>query len=56
MGTAAFIHAAGDIRIGPFSPEQAGSDSVMVRVASVGVCGSDLHSVSYTHLTLPTKA
>ena len=43
MGTAAFIHAAGDIRIGPFTPEHAGSTSVMVRVASVGVCGSDLH-------------
>ena len=38
-----------------------GPCDVVVRMASVGICGTDLHQVkgewpvSYTHLTLPTK-
>ncbi len=43
MATAAFIHGAGDIRVGAFEPARASGNSVMVRVASVGICGSDLH-------------
>ena len=32
----------------------AGNGQVLVKIDSVGICGSD--TVSYTHLTLPTKA
>jgi len=43
MLTAAFIHGARDIRIGPHASESRGTDSVEVAVAAVGICGSDLH-------------
>jgi len=43
MNTAAFIHGVRDIRIEPFTPDPVGTDSVTVDVASVGICGSDLH-------------
>ena len=43
MNTAAFIHGARDIRIGQFDPPAVADAAVLVEVASVGVCGSDLH-------------
>lgn len=43
MGTAAFIHGAGDIRVGNYDPPMPGEGYTTVQVASVGVCGSDLH-------------
>jgi len=43
MNTAAFIHGVKDIRVEPFYPLTAGNDEVTVDVASVGICGSDLH-------------
>ncbi len=43
MNTAAFIHGARDIRIAQFDPPTGSDGTVMVEVASVGVCGSDLH-------------
>lgn len=43
MGTAAYIHGAGDIRIGNYDPDPAEPGWSLVNIASVGVCGSDLH-------------
>jgi len=43
MGTAAYIHGVRDVRIGDFEPTAGAPASTMVEVASVGICGSDLH-------------
>ena len=43
MATAAFIHGARDLRIGELDPPRGGPDTATVEVASVGICGSDLH-------------
>lgn len=43
MGTAAFIHGVRDVRIGEHETSSAGNDSILVEVAAVGICGSDLH-------------
>ena len=43
MNTAAFIHGVRDLRVEPFNPPTASNDEVIVDVAAVGVCGSDLH-------------
>ncbi len=43
MNTAAFIHGIRDVRIDNFEPSPAGNLSTLVNVASVGICGSDLH-------------
>jgi L-iditol 2-dehydrogenase len=43
MGTAAYIHGAGDIRIGNYDAQPAKPGWSLVDIASVGVCGSDLH-------------
>lgn len=40
---ALFIHGAGDIRVREFEPPEPDTNATMVRVAAVGVCGSDLH-------------
>ncbi len=40
---ALFIHGAGDIQISDFIPDSPTDTEVMVNVAAVGVCGSDLH-------------
>lgn len=40
---AVFIHGAGDIRLGSVRVTEVGDDEVLVNVASVGICGSDLH-------------
>ena len=43
MNTAAYIHGVRDIRVEPFTPNKPNRGEVTVDVASVGVCGSDLH-------------
>lgn len=43
MNTAAFIHGARDIRLGPIERPCGNDSTVVVDVQSVGICGSDLH-------------
>ena len=43
MNTAAFIHGAGDIRVESYNPESAADGYITLDVASVGICGSDIH-------------
>ncbi len=43
MNRAAFIHGVRDIRIEPFDPPVGSPDTARLDVASVGICGSDLH-------------
>lgn len=43
MSVAARIHGAGDLRVEPYEPALAKEGEVMVDVAAVGICGSDLH-------------
>ena len=43
MSKAVFIHGAHDVRVGPYTPPPPRNDSVMLKVAAVGLCGSDLH-------------
>ena len=40
---ALFIHGAGDIQVRDFEPLEPTTEETMVKVAAVGVCGSDLH-------------
>lgn len=40
---AAVFHGAGDIRVGDLARPQAGPGEVLVKVASCGICGSDMH-------------
>jgi L-iditol 2-dehydrogenase len=43
VASALFIHGAYDARIGGLSPEHGPGRDVMIDVAAVGLCGSDLH-------------
>ena len=43
MSRALFIHGANDARIAPFNLREGREGEVLMEVASVGVCGSDLH-------------
>ena len=43
MATAAFIHGVRDLRVGELEPARGAAGTVEVEVASVGICGSDLH-------------
>jgi L-iditol 2-dehydrogenase len=43
MSQALFIHGARDARVAPFNLREGREDEVLLDVASVGVCGSDLH-------------
>ncbi len=43
MSRALFIHGARDVRVAPFNLRERREDEVLIEVASVGVCGSDLH-------------
>ena len=43
MSRALFIHGPGDARVAPFNLREGRPDEVLIEVASVGVCGSDLH-------------
>ena len=40
---AARLHAVGDLRVGEEAAPEAGAGMSLVRVAAVGICGSDLH-------------
>jgi len=40
---AAFLHGAGDLRLGEQAQPEPGPDEVLVRVRGVGLCGSDMH-------------
>ncbi|MBX6321752.1 MAG: alcohol dehydrogenase catalytic domain-containing protein [Rhodospirillaceae bacterium] len=40
---ATFIHGPRDLRVGDKAPPAPAGDDVLVRVAGVGICGSDLH-------------
>ena len=43
MNTAAYIHAARDVRVGDFPAPASDTGSALVKIAAVGICGSDLH-------------
>lgn len=43
MSRALFIRGARDVRVAPFNLRERREDEVLIDVASVGVCGSDLH-------------
>lgn len=43
MNTAAYIYGVRDVRIEAFTPPKNPDDRVPLQVASVGICGSDLH-------------
>jgi len=43
MNTAVYIHAARDVRIGEIVPPKETEGRALVEIASVGICGSDLH-------------
>ena len=43
MSRALFIHGARDIRVSPFNLREGREGEVLIDVASVGLCGSDLH-------------
>ncbi len=43
MASALFIHGAHDARIGPHAPQRGLGGDVLIDVAAVGLCGSDLH-------------
>jgi L-iditol 2-dehydrogenase len=43
MSRALFIHGTRDVRVAPFDLREGREDEVLLDVASVGVCGSDLH-------------
>ena len=40
---AAMLHAPGDLRLEEVALPQAGPDDVLVRIATNGLCGSDIH-------------
>jgi len=43
MSRALFIHGARDVRVSPLNLREGREDEVLLDVAAVGVCGSDLH-------------
>lgn len=43
MNHALLLHGARDARVAPFSLRDSRGDEVLIKVAAVGVCGSDLH-------------
>jgi len=43
MSRALFLHAAGDARIAPYNLREGRADEILLDVAAVGLCGSDLH-------------
>ncbi len=43
MSRALFIHGTRDVRVAPFNLREGREGEVLLEVASVGVCGSDLH-------------
>lgn len=51
---AAFLHGAGDIRLGELPDPQPGPGDALVRVRAVGICGTDIHYYRDGHVG-PTK-
>lgn len=43
MSQALFIHGRNDARVAPFNLREGAADQVLLDVAAVGLCGSDLH-------------
>lgn len=43
MSTALFLHGPNDARVAPFNLREGRTGEVLLRVAAVGLCGSDLH-------------
>lgn len=43
MGKALFLHGAHDARVAPFNLREGQPGEVLLEVAAVGLCGSDLH-------------
>jgi L-iditol 2-dehydrogenase len=43
VSKALYIHGPRDARIAPFNPREGRSDQLLLNVAAVGLCGSDLH-------------
>jgi L-iditol 2-dehydrogenase len=43
MGRAVFLHGPRDARVSPFNLREGRADEVLMEVAAVGLCGSDLH-------------
>jgi len=43
MSRAFFIRGAGDVKVAPFNLRERGPGEVLLEVAAVGICGSDLH-------------
>ena len=44
-----FAPEAGSVEVRPFAKPKIGADDVLVEVAAVGVCGSDLHQWTASH-------
>lgn len=45
--TAAVLHGAGDLRVGPHPTPRPGPHQVLIAVAKVGICGSDVHYLTH---------
>src|SRR3954447_5022311 len=43
MSRALFLHAARDARVSPYNLREGWPAETLLRVAAVGICGSDLH-------------
>lgn len=43
MNQALFLHGPHDARVAPFNLREGGPDDVLLKIAAVGLCGSDLH-------------
>jgi 2-desacetyl-2-hydroxyethyl bacteriochlorophyllide A dehydrogenase len=50
-----FIHGPGDLRLGNVEPPHAGQRDVVIRVATAGICGSDLGYVATGGIAGPTE-
>jgi threonine dehydrogenase-like Zn-dependent dehydrogenase len=49
-----FVHGPGDLRLGNVEPPHAGPRDVVIRVATAGICGSDLGYTAVGGLAGPT--
>jgi L-iditol 2-dehydrogenase len=43
MNEAVFLHGPRDVRVAQINSREAGPDDILIDVAAVGICGSDLH-------------
>jgi threonine dehydrogenase-like Zn-dependent dehydrogenase len=49
-----FVHGPHDLRLGEVAPPAPGPDDAVVRVATAGICGSDLGYVAVGGIAGPT--